>query len=410
MPTAKSSHRRRTYYGLPLFALLFWQVRLPAAGSQAEPVALIRLCRSLTGAAPAAIQAAVERFITAVKATGTPLLTAGHVTFIYAAQPGEEKVEVVGDLTGWSPRAALVLMRLAGTRLFTSTLPMARAARVEYQLRIDGHGTLDPWARGSSDNGLGGRNSCFTMPDYRDGSLAFLDPTVPHGRVDEFKLSDGRGCLVYRPPGYDASGTTRYPTLYLHDGAKYRTRARVTEIVDTLIARRLIRPILMVMVDPIQRNEEYSLSDAYVRLTVEELVPRIDGAYRTDPRPAARAVGGASMGGIAAAGLALEHPEVFGMALCQSGAYQIREGHVIRLAAKRAAQPIRFWIDVGRYDLDFGGDANLLVAARRFHAALRVTGQHRARYQEVPEGHNWTHWSGQLPDALKWLFRLRQER
>ena len=52
---------------------------------------------------------------------------------------------------------------------------------------------------------------------------------------------------------------------------------------------------------------------------LDELVPRIDREYRADPRPEARAVGGASMGGIVSAGLALSHPEVFGGALCQHG-------------------------------------------------------------------------------------------
>src|SRR5207248_722253 len=83
--------------------------------------------------------------------------------------------------------------------------------------------------------------------------------------------------------------------------------------------------------------------------TVRELVPRIDRDYRTDARPKSRAVGGASMGGIAAAGLALEHPELFGAALCQSGAFQVRDGFVLRLPARQPPKPLRFWIDVGLY-------------------------------------------------------------
>jgi enterochelin esterase-like enzyme len=368
-----------------------------------EAALLVRLRHDLRGRDLTARQAAISHFVAAVRAAGTPLRAPGGATFVCQAAPEAKEVLLVGDLTSWNPKTGLSLSRVPGTDLFVRTVSLPAAARIEYQFRVDGRWTMDPWARESSDNGLGGRNSSFAMPDYRDRSLTAIDPAVPHGTVEEFRLSDGRRCAVYRPPGYAADGTVRYPSLYLLDGSEYRNRAHVTQIADTLIARRRIRPLILVMVDPIQRTEEYSLSDSYVRLMTQELVPRIDRDYRTDPRPAVRAIGGASMGGIAAAGLALEHPELFGAALCQSGAFQVRDGFVLRLAAQRPPRPLRFWVDAGLYDLDFGGEANLLHASRRFRDALRSAG-YRCQYREVPEGHNWTHWRSQLPDALKWLF------
>jgi enterochelin esterase-like enzyme len=376
---------------------------VPRTRAPREAPALVKLRRALADADPAARRQVVEQFVAATRATGTPLPARGGVSFLYQARPEEKEVQLVGELTGWNPRAGLSMIRIASTDLFTLTISLPRTARIEYQLRVDGRGILDPWARGSNDNGVGGRNSNFAMPGYRDRSLAAIDPEAPHGSVDELKLSDGRRCAVYRPPGYDGNGAARYPALYLHDGSDYQKRARVTEIADTLIARRRVRPLLIVMVDPIRRSEEYSLSDSYVRLTLEELVPRIDRDYRTDARPQARVIGGASMGGIVAAGLALEHPQVFGGALCQSGAYQVKDGHVLHLAAQHPRRDRRFWVDVGLYDLDFGGDANLLHAARRFRDALRSSG-YPLRYVETPEGHNWTNWRARLPDALRWLF------
>jgi enterochelin esterase-like enzyme len=373
----------------------------PRAPTEASLLAHLR--RSLSTTDPTTRQAAVERFVAEARAAGTPLPAPGGATFVYAARPGEAQIELVGELTGWNPNVGLSMDRLPGTDLFVRSVSLPRTARIEYQFRVDGRGMLDPWARGSNDNGIGGRNSNFAMPGYRDHSLAAIDPTAPPGTVEEFKLSDGRRCAVYRPPGYTTSGTARYPVLYLHDGSEYQKRARVTEIVDTLIARRRIRPLLVVMVDPIRRTEEYSLSEPYVRLTLEELVPRIDREYRTEAHPEGRVVGGASMGGIVSAGLALTHPELFGAAFCQSGAYQVGDGYVLRLAAQHARRPPRFWVDVGLYDLDFGGDNNLRVAARRFREALRAGG-YSLRYLEAPEGHNWTNWRSRLPAALQWLF------
>jgi enterochelin esterase-like enzyme len=394
---------------LPVLACLSLSGAHAGPRAPADAPALVRFRRSLTTADAAARQAAFERFMSEARAAGTPLPAPGGATFVYAARPGEKKVELVGELSRWNSRAALPLERLPGTDLCVLSVSLPRVARIEYQLRVDGRGILDPWARGSNDNGVGGRNSNFAMPGYRDHSVAAIDPAVPHGTVDEFTLSDGRRCAVYRPPGYTTSGSARYPALYLHDGSDYQKRTRVTEIVDTLIARRRIRPLLVVMVDPIRRTEEYSLSDSYVRLTLEELVPRIDRDYRTDARAEGRVAGGVSMGGIVAAGLALSHPDVFGGAFCQSGAYQVRDGYVLHLATQRPRRDLRFWVDVGLYDLSFGGENDLLAAARRFCSALREGG-YRPRYQEVPEGHNWTSWRSRLPEALQWLFPAANRR
>jgi hypothetical protein len=269
---------------------------LNPARTPREAASVVGLRRSLADAEPAVRQRIVEQFMATARAAGTPLPTRGGATFVYAAQPGEKEVQLVGELTGWNSQKGLPMIRIAGTDLFSLTVSLPRAARIEYQLRVGGRGILDPWARGSNDNGVGGRNSNFAMPGDRDRSLAAIDPEVTRVAVDEFTLSDGRRCGVYRPPGYDASGAARYPALYLHDGSDYRKRARVTEIADSLIARRRIRPLLIVMVDPVQRFEEYSRGESYVRLMLEELVPRIDRDYRTDARPQGRAVGGASMG------------------------------------------------------------------------------------------------------------------
>jgi enterochelin esterase-like enzyme len=64
---------------------------------------------------------------------------------------------------------------------------------------------------------------------------------------------------------------------------------------------------------------------------------------------------------------------------------------------------------VGLYDLDFGGDSNLLLASRRFRDALR-TARCPLRFVEAPEGHNWTNWRARLPEALRWLFPAQPSR
>jgi enterochelin esterase-like enzyme len=136
---------------------------------------------------------------------------------------------------------------------------------------------------------------------------------------------------VYFPPGYDTSGSKRYPTVYeapftfglWNDGMD------VEPVLDDLITTGRIPPSLFVFIssgagpyaDPECANtfDGREKMDDFMGVTVPAY---IDAHYRTIARPAARAIMGMSEGGYCAAILILHHPDVFGSAISFSGYYR----------------------------------------------------------------------------------------
>lgn len=127
---------------------------------------------------------------------------------------------------------------------------------------------------------------------------------------------------VYLPPDYHDAPDRRYPVLwaltgftgqgfgylfsrYLHQG--------IHEVLDDLILNQGMPPALVALPDCITRygGSQYVNSTAtgrYEDYIVRELVPLVDGTFRTNGK---RGVFGGSSGGIGAFTLAARHPEVF---------------------------------------------------------------------------------------------------
>jgi len=142
----------------------------------------------------------------------------------------------------------------------------------------------------------------------------------------------GMKTTVYLPPDY-ASGTRRYPVLYINDGQD-REAVKLRETLQQLIASGQIRAPIVVAIDmPPDRMGAYGLSDrkaganlvaktryggiganahAYSEWLAHTLVPAIDARYRTRTTPDARAIVGWSLGGLSAFNLGWQYPELFG--------------------------------------------------------------------------------------------------
>ncbi len=112
---------------------------------------------------------------------------------------------------------------------------------------------------------------------------------------------------IYLPPCY-ASTDARYPVLYLIHGLN-RTENQwidlgVVTATETLVAAGDIAPAILVM--PAER-----LDDRFDPAFVEDLIPYIDGHYRTLADRAHRAIGGMSRGAGWALHLGLHYPNLF---------------------------------------------------------------------------------------------------
>jgi enterochelin esterase-like enzyme len=227
---------------------------------------------------------------------------------------------------------------------------------------------------------------------------------------------------VYLPPGYFRSPRRRYPVFYLLHGFPGRPGAflqtvRMGVVEDILVARKRIRPVILVMpfgstgaftdkewVDGVRPHE------GWATFVSRDLVRAIDSRYRTIPTGAARAIGGLSEGGYGAIDIALHHPREFRVVESWSGYERADPIRSIfgrsraRLAANspllqidRAAPALhaagtRFWF----YS---GSDDRLLGQNRQFAADLRRLGiPHRFLIRRG--GHNWALWRGNAAVAL----------
>lgn len=156
-----------------------------------------------------------------------------------------------------------------------------------------------------------------------------------------------RNVDVYLPEGYDPSGSTRYPVLYMHDGQNlFSTETayggvewRIDETLDSLKLNAIVvgiwnspkrfleyapqKPIVSHMPEAhrdsirVRLNDE-PMSDAYLNFLVSELKPFIDATYATKPDREHTFIMGSSMGGLISLYALSEYPEVFGGAACVS--------------------------------------------------------------------------------------------
>jgi glucoamylase len=342
--------------------------------------------------------AAAER----VKAAKTsPLIEGENVTFIYRGDA--KRVELVGDFTGWTP-SGLMLREVPGTtNLKFIRLKFPSAARLEYKLIADGEWMLDPLNPNRNNNGVGGFNSNFSGADYHPTNQATGRDEL-RGRLERLELpgdDQKRKLQVYLPPSY-ASGTARYPVLYMQDGTQSIELGRAAEIADRMIAEGRVEPFIIVFIDPIDRMKEYWANDEFADWMARTLVPLVDSRYRTRAERDGRALTGASLGGTISVWTALRHPEMFARINGHSTAFQIDEERVLAALARldedaRRKYPMRFYLDAGLYEppiFDTTRRANLLLRARGYPVA----------YREAPVGHNYTAWRDRLADAYAVLW------
>jgi enterochelin esterase family protein len=167
--------------------------------------------------------------------------------------------------------------------------------------------------------------------------------------------------------------------------------------MDNLIHARDIPPIVVVMIDPVDRLYEYRANDAYRDFLCDEFIPMIDRRYRTIEHRDHRGVMGASLGGLISAYAALSRPQLFAKVAGQSSALLYAEDQLVAMLKAVADTTIRFYLDVGTYEPRF------IPAHLRFVALLKQKNW-PCRFQEIAGSHNWTNWRAHLKDLLIYLW------
>jgi len=253
-----------------------------------------------------------------------------------------------------------------------------------------------------------------------------MDPRAPasakrlsHETIYDSAYKRPRDIWIYTPVGYDPKAAIPYPLVVAFDGFDYRDTMPLPFILDTLLATKGAPAAVAVLVDDgggPTRIADLGNAHRMVDFLSWQLVPYVRAHWHVTTDPRRTIITGSSAGGLGAAYVALEKPEIFGNVLSQSGAFwrgaeASNDAPYEWLTAQVAAKPrrnVRFYMDVGEYEdhATLGGSGpNFLEANRRFRDALLAKG-YQVNYAEVLAGqHAPQYWMRTLPSALVELLK-----
>jgi enterochelin esterase-like enzyme len=391
-------------------------------------------------------RAALENFWQEVTKQGTPLVEPikGEsryvwLTFLWRAKEETKNVVIGSDLGNWRDLSTLQMTRLADTDLWYKTYRVRDDARFPYRLSVND--SLIPFYSEAREkqptkfqpDPLNPRQYDFFKPTIYSvvelpaaPSLALITrpPDVPKsqgGRIDRFHstiLNNDHRVWVYTPPGYKREGKP-YNLLLLFDGSGYVSLIPAPVVLDNLLAKGLIPPTVAVLVDSGSgeaRDRELTCNPQFVEFVTKEVLPWVRQNYNVTSEPSRTIVGGASFGGLAAAYVAMKHPEIFGNVLAQSGSFWWKPENddeyewLTRQFVASPKLPIRFYLQIGLLEnLSTArlGSPTMLVASRHLRDVLQAKG-YTVQLQEINGGHDFFNWQAALPDGLTALLKTKE--
>jgi enterochelin esterase family protein len=227
---------------------------------------------------------------------------------------------------------------------------------------------------------------------------------------------------IYTPPGYDASGKTKYPVLYLFHGANADETAwtrlgHVSEILDNLLAAGKMKPFIAVM--PFGYPSPPSAPPApgaapargfgpavegFSKDLLGDVIPYVESHYRVYGDREHRAIAGLSMGGIESLTIGLNHLDQFsyvaGFSAAISPATFDKDFAAIKADPKGVNAKLHLlWIGCGTED-------GLFPTSRSFDKYLSDA-QVKHTFYTMPGVHSWIVWRHFLTEYAPQLFQTK---
>lgn len=448
-------------YGGPAPDAVPPRIPRPVPAPRVDSPVIARLVGGLERADSSPGAAVVDAFWRQVGDAGSPIVEESEhddeviATFVWRGVPHTRTVlALVNKLTDRQDLARSAMRNVAGTDVWWLAYRLPADWRGSYQFAADTDANADADTETCSETGTGreeylralSRRSCAADPrnphrlPQADGlspksvaampaapSPEHLTPgaDVPRGSVDEHEISDGGGgrrrrVWVYSPHEHytpdehytpqelDAAACDadrKYPMVLLLDGDMWFETMPIAPTLDSLIARGVIEPTVVVGVDAgdrATRSREMTCHEPFVRFILDDLVPWVQARWPVTSDPQATIVAGQSLGGLAAAYLGYRAPHRFGAVLVQSASFWWRGGRddaaadderMTRLFREASHLPLRWYVEVGRDEW-----VNL-PSTRGFVRVLGDRG-YRLDYREFSGGHDRACWRVGIADGL----------
>ncbi|MFH1740477.1 MAG: alpha/beta hydrolase-fold protein [bacterium] len=331
-----------------------------------------------------------------------PVCEGTKCSFVYKGEAGHT-VSVAGDWNGWNAGADL-LDPVEGTDYYLLTKEFPPDARLDYKFVVDDKRLLDPQNPKTCER-EDGPNCVLAMPAYLEPEEQKPRPDIRHGIIEEMAfeseiLNGTRAVSIYLPPSYGrASGP--HPFLIVQDGGNFIRLARFPDVADVLIEEKKVRRVVIVFVEPENREEDFLRSEAYLRFTVEELIPYLRIHYDIGKSREDCGVLGASLGAVAAFRLAWRYPELIGKMAGLSTCFE-RDESLTKMVRPLSSKPMQFYLDVGMFETHT--PVSRLDRNRKMRSLL-LAARHELTYSEHNEGHSWGNWRAHLDDVLMAFWR-----
>ncbi len=341
-----------------------------------------------------------------------PLVEDAIVTFVYVGPA--ENVALRHWIYGLP--SSIPLVRVGETNVWYRAMEFPTRSRIEYKFGVTSGGhekwIYDPLNSNIAHDPFGG-NSVVHCRDYVDPEWSHEIPGVSQGRFEKLEIDsrafgDRRTIRVYLPANY--RDYRRHRLLVVHDGDDYVRYSRLHHVLDNLIARYEIPPLVVALSNPHDRIREYANDRRHAQHIVEELIPAVESRFSLITEPSGRGIMGASFGGVASLSTTWHYPDVFDSMLVQSGSFAFTDiGDHMRSPAfdpvvefmnrfrENPGTPVeQIFVSCGVYE-------SLIYENRSLVPFLRSHGID-VKFEEAYDGHNWENWRNRLRAGLTWLF------
>jgi enterochelin esterase family protein len=353
-----------------------------------------------------------ERFRRWIGQRPLPVVEGDHVTFVFDGQA--DFVSLRHWIYGLPSN--LEMRRLPDSELWVRQMRFPERSRIEYKFGVvrNGHEEwiLDPKNSNVAMDPFGG-NSVVHCEGYQTPEWTRPIADVPRGRLQDLRIQsnvfgDARTLRVYLPAGF--RHYRRYRLLVVHDGDDYLNFSSLATVLDNLIWRAEIPPLIVALSNPHHRLIEYANDPRHAEHIVKEVLPALEQAFPLILEPSGRCLMGASFGGVATLSTAWRYPKVFDSLVLQSGSFAFTDigdhtrspvfDPVVQFMNQFRADPgkpaQRVFISCGVYE-------SLIYENRSLVPFLQSRGVD-VKYSEARDGHNWENWRDRLREGLSWLF------